>query len=127
MGFLHECDILALTPAGYATEIEIKVSKSDLRADKKKRHGHLHNRIAYFYFAVPEGLVGTALSEIPERAGLYSVKKRYPPKLIRQCKKNPNCTKWSEKEKLKLAHLGAMRITGLKEKILTYQEKRRVK
>ena len=28
---LHECDLLVLTSSGYATEIEIKVSKADLK------------------------------------------------------------------------------------------------
>ena len=37
---MHECDLLVLSQAGYATEIEIKISIADLRADAKKVHGH---------------------------------------------------------------------------------------
>lgn len=120
---LHECDILALSTNNYATEIEIKISKADLKADKKKFHNHRHNHIARFYFAVPSDLVEVALNEIPERAGLYSVEREKTPKLIKQCKRNQNCIKWTNKERLKLAHLGAMRIIGLKNKILKLQTK----
>lgn len=113
---LHECDILILSKGNYATEIEIKISKSDLLADKKKAHGHYHEHIARLYFAVPDTLVDVAVDAIPERAGLYSVKAGKIPKLIRQCKRNKNCSRWTEKDRLKLAHLGTMRILGLKKK-----------
>ncbi len=33
----HECDLLCITNSGYLTEIEIKISVSDLRADFKKK------------------------------------------------------------------------------------------
>lgn len=121
MAGLHECDILVLSASNYAAEIEIKTSKSDLLADKKKKHGHYHNHIARLYFAVPEKLVDIALQEIPERAGLYSVTKGKAPKLIRPCKRNTRCVEWTADERLKLAHLGTMRILGLKEKIAKLQ------
>ena len=44
---LHECDLLILSRAGYATEIEIKISAADLRKDSKKKHEHLSNKIKY--------------------------------------------------------------------------------
>ena len=44
---LHECDLLSITKKGYATEIEIKVSKPDLRADRDKTHGHRSNKIEF--------------------------------------------------------------------------------
>ena len=62
---LHECDILSLSKAGYATEIEIKISKADLMSDKKKEHGHRHRYIANLYFCVPSFLKQIALEEIP--------------------------------------------------------------
>ena len=37
--FIHECDLLVITPAGYMWEVEIKVSKQDLSRDSKKRIG----------------------------------------------------------------------------------------
>ena len=70
---LHECDLLCLTPSGYATEIEIKVSKSDLKKDASKNHCHIHKGIKAFWLAVPEELKDFALDHIPYRAGLYYV------------------------------------------------------
>ena len=35
--FNHECDLISISKSGFATEYEIKVSKSDLKADKKKK------------------------------------------------------------------------------------------
>ena len=116
-GALHECDLLILSEHNYATEIEIKTSRSDLAADKKKKHGHRHNHIARLYFAVPVKLVDFALSVIPEEAGLYAMTRGKKPELIKQCRRNKNCVQWDDYERLKLAHLGAMRIVGLKEKI----------
>jgi hypothetical protein len=118
---LHECDLLILSKSNYATEIEIKTSRQDLLADKNKKHGHFHNHIARLFFAVPENLVDLALIEIPKRAGLYSIKLGHDPVKIRNCKRNSNCVEWSNCERLKLAHLGTMRILGLKQKIAINQ------
>lgn len=122
---LHECDILSLARSGYATEVEIKVSKHDLLKDKEKWHGHHDNKIAEFFFAVPELLEEIALANIPERAGLLIIEKYYDGdvgvKLIKPCQRNENAVKWSDKERCKLARLGAMRILKLKEKIRNLQ------
>ncbi len=120
---LHECDLLSLSSSGYATEIEIKISKSDLLKDSLKSHGHKHDHIKYLYFAVPSILRGVALEVIPERAGLYVIMKRdgsrykYTTDFIRPAEPNSNCVKWSQEERFDLARLGAMRILGLKQKI----------
>lgn len=131
---LHECDLLSLSKTGYATEIEIKITKSDLLKDKEKKHGHEHNHIKYLFFAVPKKLEAIALKEIPERAGLYVIEKywwtgRYPHfrgdvgewlykvTQVRGAITNKRAIKWSEAERLQLARLGAMRILGLKKKI----------
>ena len=125
---IHECDLLYITKTGYATEIEIKISKADLLKDKFKRHGHIHNHIARLYFAVPEKLKELALQEIPERAGLFVVEEwldkwaephqwRTKVKLIREAKRNPRAVKWTEKEQFSLARLGTLRILPMKQKI----------
>lgn len=74
-GINHECDLLALSRGGYLTEIEIKVSKSDLSADFRKRHAHESPIISAMYYAVPYELVEFAKAKIPERCGLISVRK----------------------------------------------------
>lgn len=135
---LHECDIIVLTPSGYATEIEIKVSKGDLLQDMNKRHNHRHNLIRKLYYAVPEKLKQTALDIIPERAGLYVVSEieatnykwlkgggniAVPYKYrrvttVKEATINRNAIKWDDYQRYQLARLGTMRILGLKEKLL---------
>lgn len=114
---LHECDLLILSQHNYASEIEIKCSKSDLLKDKLKSHGHYHQHIARFFFAVPSFLEKTALQNIPNRAGLYIIDNNDIVKLVKQCRRNNKAVQWSAKERIKLAHLGTMRILGLKRKI----------
>lgn len=126
VGVLHECDVLSLTKAGYATEIEIKISKADLLKDKEKVHGHNSNFIKFLYFAVPKKLEEIALQEIPERAGLLVVeeylqrnnKKHTFLRVVKGAKANPDAVKWKESEREKLLRLGCMRIVSLKKKYL---------
>ena len=121
LGYLHECDILILSKHGYATEVEIKISKSDLKVDKKKKHGHDNKLIKKLYFAVPEELKDIALEEIPERSGLLIIRKRKSGKLFVEEVKKPkirkDAIKWSQELSHKLAKLGTMRIYNLKNKI----------
>lgn len=136
-GTLHECDIVVLTPCGYATEIEIKISKGDLLQDMNKRHCHKHNLIRKFYYAVPEKLKQIALDVIPERAGLYVVSeieatnykwlkgggniavpyKYRKVNIVKEAIINKEAVKWDDFQRYQLARLGTMRILGLKEKI----------
>ena len=95
---MHECDLLMLSSSGYATEIDIKVSKSDLL--KKD----------------------VALNCIPERAGLYTLEKRksdgwiFVKKEKKAIRRNP-AIKWTDEDRFQLARLGTMRILGLKKKL----------
>jgi len=118
---LHECDLLVLSKAGYATEVEIKVSKSDLIKDKDKLHNHEHPYIKNLYFAVPERLKDVALDHIPERAGLYVVyKNKWGSVYVgmeKKARSRANAVKWSFEDRYNLARLGAIRIFGLKDKI----------
>ena len=116
---MHECDLLSLSSSGYATEIEIKVSKHNLLKDKEKRHNHEHHYITNLYFAVPIELKDIAINCIPKRAGLYVLSKNksddwiYVTKEKKAIRRNP-AIKWSEKDRFQLAKLGTMRILGLK-------------
>ena len=130
---LHECDILVLSKSNYATEVEIKISKSGLLKDKEKKHGHNHNHIARLYFAVPKNLKEIALQEIPERSGLLVIEKgktsylgsegfyeveKYFVEEVKKPIRNKNAVKWSVKEANHLNRLGTMRLLGLKKKLL---------
>lgn len=72
-GLRHECDLLCLSRSGYLTEVEIKISKSDLKRDFKKEHGHKNKYIQRLVYAVPLELKDIALELIPETAGLIVV------------------------------------------------------
>ena len=72
----HECDMLIVSKNQYITEVEIKISLSDLRADFKKEHQHKDENIKNFYYAFPEEMKEKAIKLIPEEAGiLIAVKK----------------------------------------------------
>lgn len=110
---IHECDLLIMTKSGYATEVEIKISKADLIKDKEKEHGHNDNRIKNFYFAIPETL-REYIEHIPERAGIIVVnhekKISFACETVRWPQTNKNPYKFTTEEMLHLAHLGCMRI-----------------
>lgn len=72
----HECDMLIVTKNCYLTEVEIKISLSDLKADFKKKHQHKDENIKNFYYAFPEEMKEKAIKLIPEKSGiLIAVKK----------------------------------------------------
>ena len=129
-----ETDMLILTQSGYATGFDIKVSKSDLLADLKKKqytkfkdkeNGAFLQELFYakkfkhFYYAVPKKLEETALSMIPEFVGLYVYENfEYPKRPTFKCVKEAKKLKtesWSEKHKTELMRLGCMRIYALKQ------------
>ena len=120
--FSYEVDLLVVSKSGYATEIEIKVSKQDLIKDKKKRHGHDSYKIKYLYFAIPSYLKDFT-EHIPEKAGIIIVSDNYFCQRIRKPRINHQY-KFTEQELFKVARLGAIRIWGLKQKILFYKERK---
>jgi len=113
----HEADILVMSKAGYLTEIEIKVSRSDLIADKTKSHQHQSRLIKSIYFAIPEKLEIHAEHILP-RAGIYIVGKTGKVKKIREAEINKESRILKDEEKYNLARLGTMRIWNLKENTL---------
>lgn len=94
-----ESDYLSLTKSGYLYEGEVKISKSDFKADFKKEKKHLlletkyngksltDNDLCphYFFYAVPDGLID--VSEVPEYAGLVYATTYYP--YVKWVKKPP--------------------------------------
>lgn len=121
---LHECDLLAVSKARWATEIEIKTSKADTRNDIKKKHGHRSDKIKQLYFALPEQAENDKewLSYVPERAGIIIVKHwrygTYRCRVLRKPKKNKTSRKLTEKEYDKFLRLGCLRIWRLKKKLI---------
>ncbi len=114
----HEADLVVLRNSGYADEVEIKVSRSDILADLKKRHGRGHVRsvlMRRLWFAVPEELADDP--NIPAFAGILAVRKgsRYA-RVVRHAEENRNAQRLSERQRLTLLRLGCMRVWSLKEK-----------
>ncbi len=126
---LHECDLLIVNKDGYATEVEIKISKADLKKDASKSHGHRSNKIKRLYFAMPEDLFTEDLIQlIPERAGIFLIRKKqsYPsydgvntyysgPKVIkyRNPQNNKDAVSLTDKEKANMGRLGMLRYWNL--------------
>lgn len=137
----HECDMLALDKQGRFTEIEIKVSASDLKADFKKSHGHKSKFISRLFYAMPIDLCEKYADLIPNHCGIISVKPQtfwrfkkesssfekrhgialkesfegYKAEFYRQAKHDKTKDKPDEKTIIKFMQLGCMRIWSLKE------------
>ena len=120
LNFLYELDLIIVKSSGYAWEVEIKTSISDLKAEKNKRsYAHCSNRIKRLYFAIPDYIQEKAIDLIPERAGILIVNStNLRVKLIRTPKLNMKCVKLTDQEQIKLRELAAMRIWSLKEALL---------
>jgi len=103
-----EADLLGVRSSGYAEEFEIKISRSDYKADAKKRCKHYFYSCAKRLMDVKYKYVPNKFSyvladgidpnPIPEYAGMYIVKSngtiecvKYPP-LLHKEKQN-----WSER------------------------------
>jgi hypothetical protein len=112
---IHECDMLIVTPSNCCYEVEIKTSRSDLRADLKKGHGHNSKLIRKLFFAMPIEMESD-IELVPERAGIILVGELGIIKKIREAKINTDSIKVTDKQKFQIARLGAMRIWNLKSK-----------
>ena len=121
----HECDLLALDQNGRFTEIEIKVTAYDLKADFKKRHGHKSNFISRLIYAMPLDLCEKYQDLIPKDCGIISVSVEYPfpnsetafvkARHYRIAKHDKTKEKPTENVVKNFMRLGCMRIWSLKE------------
>ncbi|MDA3900034.1 MAG: MmcB family DNA repair protein [Spirochaetes bacterium] len=116
--FDHELDLCVVSKAGYITEIEIKVSLSDLKKDRAKKHLHYDkkDRIKYLYFAIPAKLA-KHIEHIPKNAGVYVVTTKGRVVKIASSKPWPKARALTIEERYIVARLGALRIWNLKERI----------
>jgi hypothetical protein len=126
LGFNHECDMLILDKQGRFTEVEIKISASDLKADFSKKHGHKSQIISRLVYAMPTALCEKHSDLIPKSAGIIAVDEKFAHESytfpmhtawwFRPCKHDKTKRKPSEAEVKKFMHLGCMRIWSLKTK-----------
>ena len=126
---MHECDMFIIKKTGFAVEVEIKISKSDLLADFKKGHNHIDrkNRIVEFYYAMPYDLYEKVKDLIPEGAGIITCEWNYNAYLKkhnmfthtqRKAIRIKGARALTQEEQFKVAKLGTMRIWSLKQKII---------
>lgn len=117
---LHECDLLIINGNGYATEVEIKVSKADLKADLHKKHGHISKRIKHLYYALPEELIDFALEILPNHVGIIKCFRisetnlRVDAVRVRRPKSINEFIKMPEEDVYRAAFLGVMRYWNLR-------------
>lgn len=121
----HEADMLVMTKSGYVTELEIKRSLADLKADFKKKHDHLCEIIRHLYYVVPESLKDVTvdlLRKHERQAGvLYYTEEgelsyhMTPFQVIPDAW--PSYRKLFIEEQYQLARLGTMRVWNLKKKM----------
>lgn len=119
LGLYHECDMLVLDDKNRFTEIEIKVSKSDLKKDFDKKHGHKSRFISRLIYAVSEPILEAAEQIVDTRFGIISVSYnekngRYTARWVRQCKHIKGVDPVSPDMIQKFMKLGCMRIWSLK-------------
>lgn len=114
--FAFEADMLMVRPSGYMIGFEIKVSKADFNADKKKSHFNnpvRYEKFRHYYYVVADNIVDHALNNIPEFCGLMSVGSDGRLHVVKQ---PPIISdyKLTTEQQFAVARLGAMRILGYK-------------
>ncbi len=123
-GFRHEIDLLMISKSGYVTEIEIKVSKYDLKRDQKKQHGHGGPRIKAVYFAMPSAMARW-IEFVPKDAGVLVVTSAGKVFEIAKPKRNMNARPFSESERVDVLRGLALRYWDLKRNIWEWRTRQR--
>lgn len=118
----YETDLFVLSKTGYATEIEIKVSAGDLKADKLKKHTHSSPLVRKLYFAMPDCLE-KHITHVPAKAGILLVDYYGRVKEIRKPQINTAARKLTDKEIHQVLRLGNMRTWNLRKKLVLARTK----
>lgn len=122
----YEADLVIITKSGYLTEVEIKRSWADFKADFKKGHEHDDPRVYHFYYCVPESICERVAEFLQEKygAGRPSVLCVSEEGNIRHYDggiSHRGGRKLFLEEQLTAARLGCMRVWNLKEKLIKQQ------
>ena len=118
LGLNYEADLMVLTPTDFLYEVEIKVTKSDMKADLKKHKAHSSIYVKRLYYAFPENLLNTALEILPEEAGLFVAHTQNNGSVYVKLKRKPvdrkDCKPMPVIKQFQLARLGVLRMWVLK-------------
>lgn len=111
LGFHYELDLCIITPSNYIWEVEIKISRNDLKRDQSKKRCHDSNRIKRLYFAMPWYMdTDEDKALVPERAGIVVVDQWLQCKVVREPIDNRGAGEVKESDKIKLLRLAALRV-----------------
>jgi hypothetical protein len=119
-GFLrYEADMLVVTKSKYCTEIEVKVSMSDWKADfDKRKHDWIDARIKYQYYAAPMTLAERYIElDLPQGWGVIGVKENGGIQILKEAISR-SCRKINDKELMILCRLACFRVWRHENKIL---------
>lgn len=109
----HEADILLVSKNLYLTEIEIKISISDLKKETKKKHNHQDPKIKRLYFLVPTTILRNAIKLIPEDCGILgayrTIRDTISIRVVREPKVNKEAVKISQDELVNIYRLQSLR------------------
>lgn len=110
-------DVLGITPGRYLTEIEVKRSYSDFRADFKKLHRinrerHINQQPRLFYYMVTPDLVEKVRPELPPWAGLMTPSKYDEVDVIVRSPVNAASAKLTLKQCTRLARMMTTHMMG---------------
>lgn len=92
-----ECDLLLVSPSGWATEYEVKLSLNDWKADEKKSKWTHEDRkyIGGMYYCVPESLLPSIPPFVPDTTGIITLDTS-----LRSAKIHRHCSKIKHTKKL---------------------------
>lgn len=102
-----QADIIFISRSNYVTEVEIKLSQSDWRADgKKPKWKSDRSHVKYFYYAIPETMKPDIPKGLPDHAGIMVIRRGdiadvleviKPPKMIKAVKLDENAIRYFHK------------------------------
>lgn len=101
-------DVLGVTRSRRVIEVEIKVSMSDFRSDKKKKKWGDHQRPRQFYYAVPPEMAEKVKEEIAPEHGLMTLSEHllggaHIIMVVQKAKPAPNDRKVTVQELVRMA------------------------
>lgn len=121
-GLSYEADVIAISPSGWASEVEVKTSAADLKADcLKAKHRRISLRIRNMWYCVPEDSVTLALD--PAYVGLECgvmtwrfdvIRDKISCCVMRKPKANPAALKCTPQQIQDLLRLGTLRYWDLR-------------